>query len=688
METRSKLDTSGIDFSQYTMPSPRRKGTGSGPPPATTTGPPSTGPPSTPTTSAVSPPEFTAEYNLELVSDLLIRAGLEPPITTQLPQEHNSRMSVKCMRHLRLPQQWVSAEAHMLSDASICSPLESAMLLSVMCFGLGNLSLITSEDRYLTVGGPPIQTQQELVDLRSAFARAVQCPGIPAGSPALHYIPTREDFINFIRELCPWIATIDPELSKLVREVADTHGPDREKIIEWDTRLGPAGKSQLYSILVTKASMPHGLQKFFSAGIGDDPCGGNGLAMLQVLCAATLQFTLHTVDISIQNFINVSPCPSAQDLHKYLLAHEQRLLVLKQLKAIGGGVTMRFLEIGTLKRLCEKVEPAMRIINEMELEEGTELSLSNVKAALAAYAEKTFRDWQVDKAIKVNAATITASMAASITVPTLSKKAKAAAARALPVAAVVAAPAAATIPTPMGNCSSWLFVGHCRHHLTGTCVRDHPPAHMGVFKKDCYTTNSLGVSVQVCWNFARKGFCHNQTAGTCNKEHIDIPLCRAPPGKFPSRALRLINSPINPIILNPKCARDMSRKSPTKSLTPNIVNPNSIPILHTPAPSPVVPTSTPTPALIAGGIRGPDRQGENIIVGALISDTGAETCIWGKEVQPRLYDIQPLSEPVRFQVASGAHIYVHERAKMRVGKVVLEGYVMPDSPLSLISDCR
>ncbi len=39
------------------------------------------------------------------------------------------------------------------------------------------------------------------------------------------------------------------------------------------------------------------------------------------------------------------------------------------------------------------VEPAMRIINEMELEEGTELSLSNLKAALAAYAEKTVRDW-------------------------------------------------------------------------------------------------------------------------------------------------------------------------------------------------------------------------------------------------------------------------------------------------------
>ncbi len=69
-------------------------------------------------------------------TDLLIRAGLEAPITTQLTQDDPSRMSVKYMRHLRLPQQWVSAEAHMLSDAKICSALESAMLLSAMCFGL------------------------------------------------------------------------------------------------------------------------------------------------------------------------------------------------------------------------------------------------------------------------------------------------------------------------------------------------------------------------------------------------------------------------------------------------------------------------------------------------------------------------------------------------------------------------
>jgi hypothetical protein len=109
----------------------------------------------------------------------------------------------------------------------------------------------------MTVGGPPMvpivpivhPTAKDFAEIRKGFSRANQCPGIPAGSPAHHYIPTRGAFIDFIRELCPWIATIDPEMSTLVREVADTHGPDPEQLMEWDSQLGPAGKSQLYNIL-------------------------------------------------------------------------------------------------------------------------------------------------------------------------------------------------------------------------------------------------------------------------------------------------------------------------------------------------------------------------------------------------------------------------------------------------------
>ena len=71
---------------------------------------------------------------------------MEEPI----PEDDESpadRMADHIMKHLKLPQQWNSAEPHMLSDAKICSPLQSAMLLKIMCKGLESLNLITPEGR-------------------------------------------------------------------------------------------------------------------------------------------------------------------------------------------------------------------------------------------------------------------------------------------------------------------------------------------------------------------------------------------------------------------------------------------------------------------------------------------------------------------------------------------------------------
>ena len=92
-------------------------------------------------------------------------------------------ITIYIMKHLKLPQQWISAEPHMLSDAIICSPLQSAMLLKIMCNGLESLNLITPQERYLTVGGAPVQTNKDAGDIRMAFARAIQCPRIPSSSP-------------------------------------------------------------------------------------------------------------------------------------------------------------------------------------------------------------------------------------------------------------------------------------------------------------------------------------------------------------------------------------------------------------------------------------------------------------------------------------------------------------------------
>ena len=172
------------------MPSPlaRRKATtGSGPShlPATTTG-----TLSSPGISPVSSPKFTNTYNLATVSDILITAGLEIPLDQETTGADLSlRMSALIMINLKRPSQWTSAKAFMLSDAGICAPLESALVLTTMCHGLESLSLMSSQDRFLTVDGSPVPIEKDesdlrkdANDLRSKFARAIQCPGIPSGA--------------------------------------------------------------------------------------------------------------------------------------------------------------------------------------------------------------------------------------------------------------------------------------------------------------------------------------------------------------------------------------------------------------------------------------------------------------------------------------------------------------------------
>jgi len=54
------------------------------------------------------------------------------------------------------------------------------MLLKIMCNGLESLNLITPQERYLTVGGAPVQTNKDAGGIRMAFARAIQYPRIPS----------------------------------------------------------------------------------------------------------------------------------------------------------------------------------------------------------------------------------------------------------------------------------------------------------------------------------------------------------------------------------------------------------------------------------------------------------------------------------------------------------------------------
>ena len=145
--------------------------------------------------------------------------------------------------------------------------------------------------------------------------------------------------------------------------------------------------------------------------------------MLQVLFSATFTYTRYTVGVYIQKLISVEPCPSVHQLSQHLTAHSNRMEVLLHMNALGDGTMARFLQFVVFKRMCEKLPVAMRIINDQERREGTEMDLPALVAELKAYADKEFRDWQAEKSIpKVAALTfatpsIKAAKAAGIITP-------------------------------------------------------------------------------------------------------------------------------------------------------------------------------------------------------------------------------------------------------------------------------
>ena len=545
--------------------------------------------PSTPSPSRP-PPRTTpltsvtaGDYNALTIHGILLKANLEPHISTSLVLADTSRLSFKIMQAIPESRLWRKVKASLLVTLSICTELYCELILTTMIYGLEALHLITAEDRFLTVGGDVVERAKPLSDIQKDMLKAVGCPSVPVGSFDMKYIPPRDKFDLFIQQLVAWLLNVYPALGGLIREVFETHCPQERDIIKWDSALGPTGSTMLFDLLVNRCAMDGNLLNYFSKQLVTEL---NGLALLQVLCSATFTYTLHTVDVHIQKLISVEPCPSVHQLSQHLTAHSNRMAVLLHMNALGDGIMARFLQIGVFKRMCEKLPVAMRIINDQERREGTEMDLPALVAELKAYADKEFKDWQAEKSIPKVAA-LTATTPSVKVAKAAARAAKFAATAAATTTAAVITPAAGTVPLRGRNCSAWLFLGRCTIPAGSICTKDHPPADAGAFKDVCYTPIN-GVNKPVCWNFARHGSCNKQVAGTCDKEHIELPECRVPPGK----CLGLIHLPNNPIILKPKRARSTSRKSPTKSLIPNLINPVSIPILHTSAPSPTVLTST------------------------------------------------------------------------------------------------
>ena len=165
----------------------------------------------------------------------------------------------------------------------------------------------------------------------------------------MKYLPTRENFENFLSSLIPYTATFDPALAGLIREVSNTHAPDLTVIQRWEDALGFAGMSLLFTILVSKCNMSLDLLNYFPK---ETITASNGLSILQMLCAATLRYTLHTLDMYVQKFLQPDSCSTAHNLRDCLVEHETRV---QQLNSLGFSAISSYSEFLRLELLNDYV---------------------------------------------------------------------------------------------------------------------------------------------------------------------------------------------------------------------------------------------------------------------------------------------------------------------------------------------
>ena len=185
------------------------------------------------------------------------------------------------------------------------------------------------------MGGLALPPARDATKIADKVTKATGFPSLSliTGPKEMKYIPSRENFEIFLSSLIPCTAAIDPALAGLIREVSNTHAPDLTVIQKWEDALGFAGQSLLFTILVSKCNMSLDLLKYFPQ---ETLTASNGLSILQILCAATLRYTLHTLDMYVQKLIHPDACSSAHALRADLIDHETQVQQLSSSSAVWG----------------------------------------------------------------------------------------------------------------------------------------------------------------------------------------------------------------------------------------------------------------------------------------------------------------------------------------------------------------
>ena len=184
-------------------------------------------------------------YDHKTMNRILQEAQLEAPVSSGSPLGDKDRLSTKILVVIDKACLWHLLPASELVTQKLSDVIHCRHLLSTIVYGLEGCGLISSQDRYDTVGGPVIPPARDATKIAAAVTKATGFPSLLliTGNKEMKYLPTRENFEKFLSSLIPYTATFDPALAGLIREVANTHAPDLTVIQRWENALGFAGMS-------------------------------------------------------------------------------------------------------------------------------------------------------------------------------------------------------------------------------------------------------------------------------------------------------------------------------------------------------------------------------------------------------------------------------------------------------------
>ena len=151
-------------------------------------------------------------YDHKTMNRILQDAQLEAPVSSGSPLGDKDRLSTKILIVIDKACLWHMLPAPELVAQKLTDVIHCRHLLSTIVYGLEGCGLLSSQERFDTVGGPAVPPARDATKIAAAVTKATGFPSLLliTGSKEMKYLPTRGNFEKFLSSLIPYTANFDP----------------------------------------------------------------------------------------------------------------------------------------------------------------------------------------------------------------------------------------------------------------------------------------------------------------------------------------------------------------------------------------------------------------------------------------------------------------------------------------------